>query len=474
MKERFKNLTHLLGFFILGVALIAVYKTFDNLQIIGDFIWRIFDILSPFVTGFVLAFLLFAPVRFLERKYAKARPGPIRRHARAFSVLTVYVCLFALLALLLTFAIPAIIDGVRSLIAALPGYFDQFMAALDSLTGEGGLLEGLNISDTLDNLYRAYILPLLKFENAPTYFKGLMSFTSSLLNVFMALIISVYMLLGRESLVRACKLVFSLFIPARPLGVLSKYSRKACDILYNYLYSQVLDACIVSVIMTIGCFIFRTPVPAVLGFMIGLMNMIPYFGAIIGGVAAVAISLLSGNLYGSIFLAIYIIGMQQLDANVLQPRIVGDRVGIKPIYVLLAITLGGGLLGFWGIFLGVPMIAIVQMILIDLIRYRHRRAGAAQAKSANGAAPLPHDDPPSPVDSGPEAASPSLSEPAEALSEGAAPSEPPCSREGAGEIAPTESSSRVEISPEESSPEKASPAPSPLVSWIRKFRKNRD
>ncbi len=378
MKERIKNLTHLLGFFLLGVALIAVYKTFDNLQVIWDFIWRVFDILSPFIIGFGLAFLLFAPAKFLEGKFSKAKPRFINKHARAFSVLLVYLCLFALIAILLTFAIPAIINGIRSLIISLPGYFEQFMQTLDSLTKEGGLLEGMNLTETVNNLYQSYVVPLLKPENAPTYFKGLMDFTSSLLNVFMALIISVYMLLSRESLVRACKLIASLFIPARAMAVLSKYTHRSCDILYSYLYSQVLDACIVAVIMTVGCFIFRAPVPLVLGFMIGLMNLIPYFGAIIGGVAAVAISLLSGNLYGSIFLAIYIVGMQQLDANIIQPRVVGDTVGIKPIYVLLAITLGGGLLGFWGIFLGVPMIAIVQMLLIDLIRYRRLKAAASK------------------------------------------------------------------------------------------------
>lgn len=391
MKERIKNLTHLLGFFVLGVALIAVYKTFDNFQIIWNFIWKLFDILSPFVIGFGLAFLLFAPVNFLEKKFSRVKPPLVSRHARAFSVLLVYMGLFALIALLLTFAIPAVINGVRGLITALPGYFDQLMKTLEALTEEGGLLEGLNITDTVNNLYTSYVVPLLKLENAPAYFKGLMDFTSSLLNIFMALIISVYMLLSRESLVRACKLIFSLFIPERPMAVLAKYTHRSCDILYNYFYSQVLDAFLVSIIMTIGCFIFRAPAPVALGFLIGLMNLIPYFGAIIGGVAAVTITLLSGNLYGAIILAVYIVGMQQLDANILQPRIVGDKVGIKPIYVLLAITLGGGLFGFWGIFLGVPMIAILQMLLIDIIRYRRRKNNptdsAAEAGTPAGGEP---------------------------------------------------------------------------------------
>ena len=383
VKERFKNLTHLIGLFVLGVALIAVYKTFDNLQMIWDFIGKIFGILSPFVIGFGLAFLLFAPVKRFERLLSKSRPPFLAKHARIFAVLFVYLALFLLIAVLMMVAIPAVVSGVRTLIASLPGYYEQMLDTLESMTGEGGLLHGLDITDTLAKLYTSYIEPLLKVENAPAYFKGLMDFTSSLLNVFMALIISVYMLISRESLVRAGKMVLSLIIPEKPMNVLTKYTHRSCDILYNYLYSQVIDACIVAVIMTVGCMIFRAPAPVALGFMIGLMNLIPYFGAIIGGVAAVAITLISGNFYGAIFLAVYIIGMQQVDANLIQPRIVGDKVGIKPIYVLLAITLGGGLFGFWGIFLGVPAIAIVQMLVIDVIRHRNRSRLAVSGPAGN-------------------------------------------------------------------------------------------
>ena len=100
--------------------------------------------------------------------------------------------------------------------------------------------------------------------------------------------------------------------------------------------------------------------------------MIPYFGAIIGGCLAIGITLLSGNLYGAVFIAIYVIAMQQVDANLLQPRIVGHTLGVRPIYVLLGITLGGGLFGFWGIFLGVPVVAILQMLLRDYLAYHQR------------------------------------------------------------------------------------------------------
>ena len=112
--------------------------------------------------------------------------------------------------------------------------------------------------------------------------------------------------------------------------------------------------------------------------MLGLLNMIPYFGAIIGGAICVLVALLSGNFYGALFVAIYILVMQQVDANIIQPRIVGPTVGLRPVYVLLGITIGGGLFGFWGIFLGVPMIAVVQMLLVEYIHARKEKATVAE------------------------------------------------------------------------------------------------
>ncbi len=372
MKDYLKGFTRTISLFILGVALIAVYKTFDNMSVIMSFIGRIISILSPFVIGLGLAFLLYAPSNRLELVIKQKLPRPFARHARVLSVLTVYVVLILLLALLLTFALPAIIRSIISLVASLPGYYNQLIEFLTSLSEQNGIFEGFDVTKTVQDIYTSYIEPRLTPDAVLSYFKGIMDFTSSLLNVFMSFIISIYMLLSRDSLLNTGKLILRLFINEHRMTYVSRYTRRSCEILYSYFYSQALDAIIVGVLMTIGLVIFRTPNAPLLGLLIGLLNMIPYFGAIIGGLVAVMITLLSGNVYGAVFVAVYIIVMQQIDANLIQPRIVGHTLGVRPIYVLFAITLGGGLFGFWGIFLGVPAIAIVQMLFRDFVSYRHR------------------------------------------------------------------------------------------------------
>lgn len=372
MKERFKGLSLAILIFAIGVALIAVYKTFDNISNIFAFVGRIFNILSPFVIGLGLAFLLFAPSIRLEHWFKKQKGSWISRHARPLSVLAVYLVFFALIALLLVFALPAIIQAAVGFATALPDYYKRLKDYLGTFSKDGGLLQGFDVASTVDKLYTKYIGPKLTTDAVLGYFTNIMSFTASLLNIFMAVIISIYMLLGRESLLHAGRQLLSLILPEKWIAGLASYTHRSCVILYSYLYSQVLDAFIVGVIMTIGMFIFHAPNAPVLGFMIGLMNMIPYFGAIIGGCIAVIITLLSGNFYGAVLVAVYIICMQQVDGNLIQPRIVGNTIGVKPVYVLLAITLGGGLFGFWGIFFAVPTIAIIQMILRDYIHYRDR------------------------------------------------------------------------------------------------------
>jgi len=382
MKEFIRGFTRIASYFILGVALIAVYKTFDNINVILSFVGRLIRILNPFVIGLGLAFLMYPPTKGLEKLFLKKAPEKLKAKSRLISVLMVYLIFILLIALLLIYALPALVRGILDFVSSLPKYYNELRDFLDQLTEEGGLLEGYDVATTVERIYKSYIEPRFTTESVIGYFKGLMNFTTSILNLFMSIIISIYMLLSRESLVRTGRTILGLFLKEDKLSKLGRYTHRSCEIIYSYFYSQALDAIIVGIIMTIGLVIFRAPSAPLLGFLIGLMNMIPYFGAIIGGCLAIGITLLSGNLYGAILVAIYVVAMQQVDANLIQPRIVGHTLGVRPIYVLFSITLFGGLFGFWGIFLSVPIIAIIQMLFRDYLQYSKREEHPA--KSSNG------------------------------------------------------------------------------------------
>ena len=386
--KRFKGLAQWLSLFLLAVAIIAVYKTFDNIVEIGGFFSKLLDILSPFLIGFGMAFLLYGPCSKIEGLFRRFQKPIMQKLARPIAVVIVYLLLFGLLTLIGYLALPALYHAIMDFVSAVPGYYNNVMAFLAEYTKEGSLLEGLHLEERIQDLY-AWISSQLTADRIFSYFQGILNFTTSLLDIFMAFIISVYMLLGRESLIRAVKAVAGIVIKPRGITFCSTYTHKITKIFYSYFYSQAIDACIVGVLATVGLLIARLPNAPVLGMMLGLMNMIPYFGAIIGGIICVLVALLSGNVYGAIFVAIYILAMQQIDSNIIQPRIVSNSVGIKAIYVLLAITVGGGFFGFWGIFLGVPVMAMIQMLVKDFIDYRRRREERKIRAGAEGGNRMP-------------------------------------------------------------------------------------
>ena len=291
--------------------------------------------------------------------------------ARPLSVALVYLLMIGLLSLLFYIAVPALVSAVGEFVSSVPAYYEKVMRFINDRAGPGSFLESLDLPQRAKEIY-AFLQEQVTVEKLLSYLSSVLNFTSSLVEVIMAIIVSVYMLLGHESLFAAVKSVLGLVFKPKTLTFFSTYAHKTAKIFYNYFYSQMLDALVVGVLATIGFLLARMPNAAVMGMLLGIMNMVPYFGALIGGVLSVLVALLSGNFYGALFVAVYILVMQQIDANIIQPRIVGQTVGIKAIYVLLGITIGGGLFGFWGIFLGAPFIAVVQMLLTDYIAYRNR------------------------------------------------------------------------------------------------------
>ena len=371
-----KTLGQWIGMFLVGFALIVVYKMFDSLAEIGGIIGRLFSILTPFVIGFVIAFLLYMPAKKLETLMLRPKAKFWQKTARPLSIAIVYVLAFGLLALVGYLAVPALGNALIDFVENVPSYYTTVTAFLEEHS-DSGLLAYFDVKEKLREVYDQ-LKGFLTVERVLTYVKSVVSITASLVDVVMAIVISLYMLFGREYLFRAARLVGGIVFKNKTVNVMSDYLHKIAKIFQNYVYSQLIDALVVSILATIGFLIARMPNAPALGIMLGLLNIIPYFGAIIGGLLCVLFALLSGNFYGAVFIAIYIVVMQQIDANIIQPRIVGQTVGIKPIYVLLGITVCGGLFGFWGILIGAPVMAVVQLLLTDYIASREKNKQKVQ------------------------------------------------------------------------------------------------
>lgn len=356
-------------YFSLIAALIVVFKLCDNLgQVVGA-IGAIIGILAPFVAGLMIAFLLHHPSLWIENKIKKLKGRFWQSAARPISLVVLYLLLIGALSLIVSLVLPRLTESLMDLIRSLPGYVETAIAQLDGLL-QSDFMQQFDLAATLDRLYVSLmeaVTQLLSTDNVMTALRGVLNVTTSIVDVVIAVIVSVYMLSGREHLMREAKALCGLFLPKRRVEIVSDYGHRTAAIFYNYFYGALLDALVVGVVVSVGLVIFRVPYAVLLGLLLGLLNMIPYFGAIIGCIGIALVTLLTNGFAAAIGVAIFIIVVQQVDANVIQPRVVGGSVGLRPIYVLLSITLFGGLLGFWGIFLGVPIMAVIQMFVKDAI-----------------------------------------------------------------------------------------------------------
>ncbi len=364
-----------LWYFSLLAALIVVFKLFDNLGKVVNAIGFVLNILSPFVAGLIIAFLLHHPSLWIEKKIRTLKGRFWQGAARPISLVAVYLLLLGLVTLLLSLVLPHLTASLADLARSLPGYFESAIARLDGLI-HSDFLQQYDFAATLDQLQKTLldtVTRLLSTENVLSALRGVLNITTSLVDVVITIIVSVYILSGREHLMRAARSLCSLFAKEGRVQTVACYGHRIAAIVYNYFYGALLDALVVGVVVSVGLAIFRVPYAVLLGMMLGLLNMIPYFGAIIGCIGIALVTLLTNGFAAALGVAVFIIVVQQVDANIIQPRVVGGSVGLRPIYVLLAITLFGGLFGFWGIFLGVPLMAIVQMFVKDAIAAKRQK-----------------------------------------------------------------------------------------------------
>ena len=358
-----------LPLFLFVVAIIIFYKFVDLLPQVFAVIFQVLGVISPFIGGVVIAFILYKPAFAFENLFKKSKKRFIKNRARGLSVLSCYLGLATILAVILYLLLPRLFTSAMSLIQNMPQYYDSAIAYINTLAGEDGKLLGFDITAFLNNLSVSAILKYFDIGLVGKYAGEILGATGTVVDVLLAFVVSVYVLLGRKHLLKVARQMLLMVLPKEKISRLSGVVLRSSHIFYNYIYSQLIDAVIVAAIMSVVFYIIGLPYALLLGILMGVCNIIPYFGAFIGGGLVVIVSLISsGDILKAAITLIAVIVVQQLDANLIQPKIVADSVGLKPLYVLLAIMVGSGLFGFVGILICVPVTAIIRMLILDYIK----------------------------------------------------------------------------------------------------------
>lgn len=376
MNEIKKNLSKWMYYFLLAVAIIIVYKFFDNFTVIGQAINRFFDVIAPFLAGTLLAYLLYIPASRIEKKFQKSKKKFIKKRARGISVFIIYILAIALIILLVNVILPVVIDSVMELVSNFQNYWNVAMEKLGALPDNSILkseqAEKLvkSVGESIQNIdFTQYI----SSDKITGYIKSVIGVASGIFDVFVSFVVSVYILLQRGSIMSfARKLTMAIF-DEKTCNKIGKYVDSTNRIFFKFISGQIIDGIIVGILVTIGMSIIGVKYAILLGFMIGLFNIIPYFGAIVAVAISVLITLITGGISQALIMAIVVIMLQQIDSNIINPKIIGNSLEISPLLVIFAVTVGGAYWGVLGMFLAVPVVAVLKIIIDDWIEFKNSK-----------------------------------------------------------------------------------------------------
>lgn len=368
-----KDFKRSIFWFIFALALIIAYKTIDSIAFAVEAIGGFFSIVTPFIIAAAISYMLYKPCKSIEKAYETSKLKFLKKHKRGLAVLTVYFIVIIVLFIIINVIRPAITNSVMELASNIPGYYSSAIQFLKDLP-EDNIWSQINIAGIVQNLEGfnivETILDWVSLENVSEYIKGIVSAAGVIFDVFVIIVVSVYILLERGDIKSFIINLTDAIFDEKTNNRIRELYAKTNNIFYNYVASQILDGFIIGVVAAIIMNIMGITYGSLLGFMIGLFNIIPYFGAIIAVVVAAIITIFTDGLSTALWMTLIIIIVQQLDANVLNPRILGNSLQVSPILVIFATTVGGAYFGVLGMFLGVPVIALIKILVLDYIHQR--------------------------------------------------------------------------------------------------------
>lgn len=378
--------------YVLGVIVISIiiYMFLNSLGHVVDnimsFLSASLRILAPFIYGFIIAFFVNVPVRWMEQRLGKLSFFVTRKKlARGLSVLISYIVLLGSLSYLIVVLIPQITQSAENLWLSLEINVENIELAYYGFVDYGYWLEG--ITGVINSLLRTeytpedligmtleQILQLFASEPGviPAIFSGLFNFLFSTFSIVMGLIVAVYMLLEKDNFSRlGNKFLFSSFKKRRAERIISVL-KSSSRIFEKFFIGKTLESIVVGVIFYYVCLIFNFPYPALLSAIIGVTNMIPFFGPFIGAVPVILIVFLNDPMSMQfLWVALSILILQQIDGMIIGPKILGDSTGLTQLGVIFAIFVGGAIWGLAGMFFGVPLFAVLKNALYHILEVRY-------------------------------------------------------------------------------------------------------
>lgn len=355
-----------------GIILFFIIK---NLGGIFNKVGEIIKLLMPFIYGFSMAYLLAIPLKFLEDKVLKFMDKKNQYKAKRFISITItYISAAILISIVFSILVPELSRSIYTLLENIPEYIKALEEYINNiviaLNLNGDMVEDIvkdfnSISKYITSIAGTAVLDLFQFSA---------NITQYILNIFIATIISIYLLAGKEKFFAQIKKFLYAMLPEKPVKYVIELTRSSHKTFIGFLSGKLLDSLIIGIICFVGMKIFKMPYPLLVSFIIGITNIVPVFGPFIGAVPSVIIIFIASPIKALWFI-LFILVLQQFDGNILGPKILGNSTGLTAFWVMFAILLGNGLFGVVGMILGVPTFAVIYSIIVSVINNALKEKG---------------------------------------------------------------------------------------------------
>ncbi|MDU7242351.1 AI-2E family transporter [Clostridium sp.] len=362
--------------FIVAISVILFYLAISQVTIFTDKLDSILVVMQPFIIGFSIAYIVNFLLNFYENKVFETKYiKKIKlKSKRGLAILFSYITTFFIISMFVKFLLPQLIDSIVGLVNDIPSYITNTTNFVNEI------IMKLNIEDQysqvlMDN-FNSLVNYIIRFATnlIPALGGFLASVASSIWNVILGIIVSVYLLIDKEKLCALSKKITYGLLPESYADEIIKLVDRSNYTFGRFLVGKIIDSLIIGVLTFIILTIFKMPYTVLVSVIVGITNIIPFFGPFIGAIPSFIIILFVSPVQALWFLLI-ILFIQQLDGNVIGPKILGDSIGISAFWILFSILVAGKLLGIVGMIIGVPLFAIFYSIVKEFIESKLRKKG---------------------------------------------------------------------------------------------------
>ena len=372
--------------FLIAFA-ILLYTVAQNPEVIGAFWGWFTGIISPVILGLCLAFVLNIFMVFFDEKVlkglGKSKKAGIRKLKRPLSMILTIVLVFGAIALFLRVIIPQVTETMRMIAVAVPAFIemiiDEVIVIMTDLNLSVDRLKEIEVNwDEIQQV--AFNWLKIGSQSAISIATSLSgSIFSTLFDLIVAIIIAIYVLLKKERIADICTKAARAYLKDAHYEKVMEVARLSRQSFASFITGQLLEACILGGLCFIGMLIFGFPYASVVSVLVGVTALIPMFGAWIGGGISAILIVMVDPMKALLFL-IFIVVLQQLEGNLIYPKVVGKSIGLPGLLVLVAVIVGGNLFSVVGILVSVPLCSVLYTLFKESVDYRLDKKNAAMAK----------------------------------------------------------------------------------------------